>query len=150
MAFTQTVNSDTWATEIGRLSKSPPRLLSNWKRVTPGTSGAVTSLGLLGAAMGAAAIPLSALPFWRLDLLEFVVVAWAGFLGSLADSLLGASFQEKYYVGVTEEITEERSSGVKQRLASGFPYINNDLVNFFASLIGVLSAYVMLRYSAFP
>lgn len=145
-----TVNSDTWATEIGRLSKSPPRLLSDWKPVAAGTSGAVTLLGIFGAIMGAIAIPLSALPFWHLDLLEFVVVVWAGFLGCLADSLLGATFQEKFKVGDSEVTTEVRLPGMKQRLAAGMPYINNDLVNLLATLIGVLSAWTMLRYSAFP
>ncbi len=144
------VNSDTWATEIGRLSKSSPRLLSNWKTVPPGTSGAVTGLGLVGGVLGAIVIPLSALPFWHLDLLEFVVVAWAGVLGSLADSLLGATFQEKFQLANSDLTTEERIPGARQRLTAGLPYFNNDVVNFFASLVGVLSAWVMLRFSAFP
>ncbi|MGH2411432.1 MAG: DUF92 domain-containing protein, partial [Chloroflexota bacterium] len=39
-------NSDTWATEIGALSPTPPRMIVSGRAVPPGTSGAVTPTGL--------------------------------------------------------------------------------------------------------
>ena len=50
------VNADTWATEIGALSRSAPRALLSGKPVTPGTSGGVTVLGSAAALAGAAFI----------------------------------------------------------------------------------------------
>uniref|UniRef100_UPI00301CFFC8 DUF92 domain-containing protein n=1 Tax=Paenibacillus sp. YIM B09110 TaxID=3126102 RepID=UPI00301CFFC8 len=47
------VNADTWATEIGALSRSAPRMIVSGKRVAAGTSGGVTPLGSAAALAGA-------------------------------------------------------------------------------------------------
>ena len=144
-------NADTWATEIGILAKSRPRHLATWRVVPPGTSGAITVLGLVAAAAGAAAIPLSALPFWHLDSVEFLTVTWAGFLGSLTDSLLGASLQSVYRDPATDELTERTEiDGRPTVRARGLRWLNNDAVNFIASLLAVLFAWLLLRYAAGP
>ncbi|RXZ82335.1 DUF92 domain-containing protein [Paenibacillaceae bacterium] len=54
------VNADTWATELGALSRSAPRALLGGKPVPPGTSGGVTVLGSLAALAGAALIGAAA------------------------------------------------------------------------------------------
>lgn len=52
-----TVNADTWATEIGVLSKHPPRLVTRLSCIVePGTSGGITVMGTLAAVAGAAFI----------------------------------------------------------------------------------------------
>lgn len=51
--------SDTWATELGMLSPTRPRLITSWRSVPAGTSGGVTLLGTaagLAGALGAAAL----------------------------------------------------------------------------------------------
>ncbi len=53
-----TVNADTWATELGVLSKAKPRLLMTWQEVEVGTSGAITFAGILAALAGAALISI--------------------------------------------------------------------------------------------
>lgn len=150
LAALATVNADTWATEIGGLSRRAPRLLTNWRTVAPGTSGAITGLGVLAALAGAAIIPLSAYLLWHLDPAEFVAVAWAGFLGSCIDSLLGAGVQAKYRHPITGELTERKEGpGSTVTLAHGFPWIDNDVVNFLASVGGVICAWLLLRYSVY-
>jgi len=39
-----TVTADTWATELGLLSKEPPRLITTWQSAHKGESGAVSPL----------------------------------------------------------------------------------------------------------
>ena len=151
LAALATVNADTWATEIGSLSKNPPRLLKNWKPAERGTSGAISGLGLAASLAGSVIIPLSVYWFWKLDTAEFFVIVWAGFLGSFADSILGASVQAVYRVAKKDSFTEKSSTaGVKNDLVSGVRWINNDAVNLISCLIGVLFAWALLKYSVTP
>jgi len=71
---TATVNADTWATELGPLSRCSPRLLTTGRVVPPGTSGGVTMLGTAAALAGAMLIGF-VLVSWRGDLRHFSVRA---------------------------------------------------------------------------
>lgn len=145
-----TVNADTWATEIGKLSKKPPRLLTTWRAVTPGMSGAVSGMGMAGAFLGALFIPLVALPIWKLNPAEILVITWAGFMGSLLDSVFGATLQAHYRDVKTGELTERTQiQGRELKQVRGIRGVSNDLVNFAASLCGVLVAWIMLRYGIY-
>lgn len=154
------VNADTWATEIGGLSRARPVLVSTFKRVAAGASGAVSWLGMVGALLGAAVIPFSAwiawpprstVLFWRIDAAEILTVGWAGFVASFADSLLGASVQAQYQCARCGAITEQRHHCERPAvLRRGLRWITNDVVNFVASILGVLFAWLLLTYAAYP
>ena len=83
--------ADTAESEIGQLFSRTPRLISTLQKVPPGTDGAVSFPGTLA---GAGAAVLTALLGLSLGMLETPVsallVAIAAFLGTLADSLIGA------------------------------------------------------------
>ncbi len=150
LAALAAVNADTWSTEIGKLSATPPRLLTNWKQVPAGVSGAVSGAGILGALAGAIVIPLIMLPLWRMNLAEVFAVAWAGFLASLVDSVLGATLQVQYRDPHTGEITERKSvRGEHAAKVRGLAWLNNDGVNFAASLCGVLLGWLLLAYGVY-
>ena len=83
--------ADTAESEVGQLYARAPRLISTMRTVPSGTDGAVSLRGTLA---GLAAAALTAAFGLALGLVEgpasTLVVALAGFLGTVADSLGGA------------------------------------------------------------
>ncbi|MGE5800834.1 MAG: DUF92 domain-containing protein [Gemmatimonadota bacterium] len=83
--------SDTWASEIGRQSRKPPRLITNGTPVPAGTDGGITLLGTAGGIAGALFIAVLARVLVPGGFL--MAVAVAGIAAMLLDSLLGATLQ---------------------------------------------------------
>ncbi|CAM3479124.1 DUF92 domain-containing protein [Paenibacillus lupini] len=147
------VNADTWATEIGALSRTAPRSITSGKRVAPGTSGAITPLGTLAALAGAAFIggasaALLALP-QQADAAAgsapggaaavIIAAAAAGLAGCFADSLLGATGQAMYRCRVCGSETERAAHcGAAAERVRGLAALNNDRVNLLSSLFAGL------------
>lgn len=130
LALLAAVTADTWATEIGGLSKTPPLLITSLRQVTPGTSGGVTPLGLMASAAGGTLIGLTG----GLPLTGLV----GGLIGSLADSLLGATLQARYLCPACQKATERRvhKCGSRTIKTGGIPWLDNDLVNVASSVFG--------------
>lgn len=144
LGATAAVNADTWATEIGVLSSSMPRLITTGRRVEKGTSGGISSLGILASLAGAGVIGAAAGSF-QLDLFLalLAVGATSGLVGSLFDSLIGATVQAIYHCPVCQKETERypvHTCGAVTRQMRGWHWVNNDVVNFFCSLVGALAA----------
>lgn len=151
-----TVNADTWATEVGVLSRVRPRLITTGKKVEVGSSGGVTWLGTSSSLAGGAFIGLLA------GLLQLIPalgqnapagssgIGWATFLllcgilgglaGSLFDSLLGATVQAIYYCDSCAKETEqtEHRCGATTRHLRGWLWLSNDLVNLISSAVGAI------------
>lgn len=149
-------NADTWATELGTLSKSDPVLITTGKRVPGGTSGAVSLAGIAATAAGSALI---AAVFWALSpnfgsnwyagqhLWLTLAVCMGGVAGSLADSLLGATLQAVYFCPVCQKETEQHPlhhCGAQTSRIRGLGWLNNDWVNLFCTLSGALMALLIL------
>jgi uncharacterized protein (TIGR00297 family) len=83
--------ADTAESEIGQLSNRTPRVISTLRKVPPGTDGAVSFPGTLA---GAGAAVLTTFLGLSLGMLQSpaaaLLVALAAFLGTVADSLIGA------------------------------------------------------------
>lgn len=136
------VNADTWATEIGGLSRQQPRHIITGKKVEAGTSGGITILGTVAALAGAALIGIVAALFtqqWK-----YVLVAvLAGIVGCMLDSLLGATVQRMFKCKVCQKVTERSTHCNEQTtFISGVKWINNDVVNIASSFIGAGVGYV--------
>ena len=142
-----TVNADTWATEIGMLSRRPPRLVTTGRVVRPGTSGGVTPLGTGAALLGAALIGTVAALGLRgggrghhdiSPTLALPLAVGAGLAGAFADSLLGATVQARFHCPVCRAPTElaRHRCGTVTTLVGGWRPVDNDVVNFVSSLCG--------------
>jgi uncharacterized protein (TIGR00297 family) len=142
LAAIASVTADTWATEVGVLSRSKPRFILNWNPVEHGTSGAISIPGTLGGLLGAAVIAATGALFAPLSADQIILIVVIGGLGNLTDSLLGASVQAIFECTVCGARTERANHhGKPTRLVSGFRFIGNDAVNFISALIaGVLAA----------
>ena len=132
--------ADTWATEIGTLFGGAPRSLLTLRRVPPGTSGAVSVAGTLAMVAGALFIASAAQAFSLID--DLAVVAIAGTAGAITDSLLGATLQERRWCDDCDRATERRvhDCGAGTRLAGGRAWMDNDVVNLLATLMGAAVA----------
>lgn len=142
-----TATADTWATELGVLSQRRPRLITTGRPTEPGTSGGITLLGTASATVGALALGTV---FWLLQggrktarHLPLVALI-SGLAGSLFDSLLGATTQAIYYCPACSRETERRvhNCGTTTHLLRGRPWMNNDMVNFLATLLGSVVAII--------
>jgi len=137
-----TANADTWATELGVLSKRPPRLITTGALTTPGTSGGITLTGTAASAAGAASLGLFFRLFQRKRPMLPLIGLISGMVGSLLDSILGAAVQAMYYCPVCHKETERNvhSCGTQTRPLRGISWFGNDAVNFLATVCGALTA----------
>ncbi|WP_010480137.1 DUF92 domain-containing protein [Thermococcus zilligii] len=106
-----TVNGDTLASELGKVYGKRPRLITNFKPVTPGTNGGVSLAGEVFALLGSLVIAPFALPLTSHRLPMVVAITLGGFIGVNLDSLIGATLENR---GITD----------------------NNSTNFLASLLG--------------
>ena len=134
--------ADTWGTEIGMLSRRAPRSILTWAALEPGMSGGVSMQGLIATVGGASAIALLA---WALQWPAAVVIAAGigGVVGAMADSVLGATLQQRRRSTRTGRLTERRreADGTPTVAAGGLDWLDNDGVNFAATMIGAATAF---------
>lgn len=141
--------ADTWAGDIGRLSKKPPVSIRTFKEVPKGLSGGVTALGVVGGFAGSLAVGLIAL--WLFDFepkwggVSSIVLS--GFVGCVIDSVLGAYVQVRFYDEKTGMLTEREvdEKGQRRPVAGGLRMFDNDMVNFVSNLVAVLVCSLMVN-----
>jgi uncharacterized protein (TIGR00297 family) len=150
-------NADNWATEIGMLSKTPPRLITNLKPTESGVSGAITALGTGAAILGSLVISVIGLSqvllielfthkehasIWPL---AFISCFIGGITGAFVDSFIGATIQGQYYCPACNHQTEQQihRCGCKTNIIGGFRWLNNDVVNLFCTVTGAVVTYIV-------
>ena len=162
-------NADTWGSEIGVLSRRAPRSILTGREITAGMSGGITVEGTFASLFGSLVI---AVWFGLLALVALLVsgsqagtssivrllgtssvIVVFGFLGSIIDSILGASIQAQYVTagdGSQQQQGEptERAGGPNgpNTLVRGVRFVTNDVVNLVS--VAVASAAGGLFYAA--
>jgi uncharacterized protein (TIGR00297 family) len=139
-----TSTADTLGTELGLLSRAKPHMITGFRAVTPGTSGALSFRGLLAALWGALVIGGIA---WLLGVVPLpistalVSIGLAGLVGALVDSVLGATAQGMFRCSVCGVETESgRHHGFRTTHSRGLRWLDNNGVNVLATGAGALVA----------
>ncbi|CAH0715670.1 unnamed protein product, partial [Brenthis ino] len=138
-------NGDTWASELGTvLSNSDPFLVTSWKRVPKGTNGGVSLVGTICSTVGGLLIGfshyLTIIYFSDRNLFMYAPPQWpiilygglGGFIGSLIDSLLGATLQ---YSGLDKDGKIVSHSNISVKHISGRNILDNHSVNLLSTII---------------
>jgi uncharacterized membrane protein len=150
--------ADTWASEVGILAKSQPRLVTSFfmKAVPPGTNGGMSLLGTVASAAGGLFIgavylvmrftitePVNSLASNK-SILVFASVC--GVVGSLVDSLLGATIQATWYSKDKKCIVKgkDKENDKSVILISGWDILSNESVNVLSIAITMLLSFVMI------
>ncbi len=143
--------ADTIATEIGTRWGGTPRSVRTGRRLPAGSSGAVSLAGsaamVIGAMLLAVGATLTGLvatgavprPYeGSAALKQVLVLAAAGTVGALVDTIAGAWIQERRRCPQCEHLTEQdvHECGTRTLLHSGVPWMNNDSVNLLCTLTG--------------
>jgi len=112
--------ADTLSSEIGQVLGGQPFLLTTFRKVAPGTDGAISAAGTFAGILAAGIV--AAVGAWTLhsSLMTMLVISSGGVFGLLFDSLLGATIERK-------------------------GWLNNDAVNFLSTAGAALFILGLLR-----
>ena len=135
-------SADTWATELGTLAKGAPRSILTMKPLATGMSGGISWQGSLAQVGGALAVAIVATlvhiaPLWP--------VFAGGVIGSIVDSILGATLQTLRYCPRCERgcETDPHVCGTPTVIRRGLCWFDNDAVNFAATIFGATVALIL-------
>jgi uncharacterized protein (TIGR00297 family) len=143
--------SDTWATSVGSRSRVSPRLIWNRRVVPAGTNGGMTLLGTVGAVGGAMIVAgTAAIAAGRPMLLP--VGTLIGFFGMVVDSTLGALLQGRFQCPSCQVPSQWKihRCGSATVQEGGLAWLNNDGVNFLATLVAAAAGWGAWRWLDSP
>jgi uncharacterized protein (TIGR00297 family) len=138
LAHHSTCLADSLASELGILSTETPILITQpWRKVPAGTNGGITLWGTLWSAVGGFLIGFAyvvtdylsgiLVPLHAVRLLLLGTVC--GLVGSLIDSLLGATLQETFWDNDKKLVYHSDEKPNTATLLTGINLLNNEQVN---------------------
>ncbi len=90
--------ADTSSSEIGMAFPGKTVLITTWKTVAPGMDGGISLRGTAAAMVAAAVVALAGKVSGLVPAHHAATIIYAGFLGTLVDSLLGALLEQRGYL----------------------------------------------------
>ena len=167
---------DTFSSELGVLNEDWPLSITTFRKVPPGTNGGVSVLGTIAAVLGglvigiAAALAMPCDGFWT-RLTAVSLCTTCGLVGSLVDSVLGATMQrtvydvdrrmvievhgggrhaQEYIDSLRQQQRSKTSTGGEENkiIVMGADVLDNNQVNLLASVITVVFGMVAVWTTA--
>ncbi|ORX41524.1 hypothetical protein BCR36DRAFT_587966 [Piromyces finnis] len=147
IGFFESANADTWASELGILSReSPILILHGFKSVPKGINGAISRYGTVCSILGGMFISSVVIlcNIFRMGLVSFlksdnrvfllgvkilVFGGFIGFIGSLIDSILGQTVQLTIYNVTKECVIEKEAEAEARKNGDELKYYGKDLFN---------------------
>lgn len=160
MAQYAAVTADTWSSELGILSKSPPYLITTMQPCPKGTNGGVSLFGLGAATAGGLFIGIvcvlcrPAVIVVDNSIVEqlgiVLLIGACGLMGSIVDSILGAVFQQSLVNTRTGQVLEVEG-GYRLSIAttesyknySGADILSNNQVNLVMAGISAVNGLIL-------
>jgi uncharacterized protein (TIGR00297 family) len=133
--------ADTLSSELGILSKSDPILITSLRTVPRGTNGGCSLAGLGCSMIGGFLIGCGTFiidSFSGLDAKPFAYILFGtalGTIGSIIDSLLGATLQVTYFDEEKKVISDNSSKKNATKRIAGLDILSNTQVNLVSVLI---------------
>ncbi len=147
IASIASANADSWASELGMLSKKRPRFILSKNNVDVGISGGITLQGSVAGMFGSvfltsmAQFTLFIFAQPLLSMRAMLVLIAMGILGMLVDSLAGEFLQVSY--SKNGRITED--SAGELIIYKGLKWWNNDFTNLFTNTTIAVLTYVLFE-----
>jgi len=145
LVFIAAACADTWSTEIGNYFRGKTVSIVSLKPVHPGVSGGVSLQGSIGGFAGAAAVLLSVYPW--IDFNYFLPLLLFGFMGTVTDSIIGATLQRHFKCTNCGIITERKNHcNTPASVHSGLGFIDNDTVNLLSCSVSAFVVYIFFIF----
>jgi len=148
---------DTFASELGILSRSKPRLITTLKEVPPGTNGAVSFLGLVFSTLAGLLVGATSSFVGEPHQPRGYMILSCGFYGlfcSVLDSVLGATLQQTVYSKNEKRVIAKSKIALGGRreivVVCGHDVLTNNQVNLVSSTATGLLAGLLSYYSFVP
>ena len=126
--------SDTWAGDIGVMSRHDPVSIITFTKVPKGLSGGISALGCMASLLASFLMGLLFTGCYMTGFASLSIITIAGALGALFDSFLGGTLQI-HYRRKDGSLTENQfTDGEENERARGLKFMDNDMVNFLSGM----------------